>query len=172
MLDGDGKPYLKLGQVPTCKRFHTEALKPLRGGGDCGKSISVWENFDGLLVCEGWTMSSNSLDVYCKARKVLHDIHAAVQRLTCHILESAAASGGQRRPSSYSTAVDRCSPCTCVPPATSTRHTYFGTEILYSSKGVANTAILKSSSAAFGLIPPSRSLSILNHLSIPTRTVC
>ena len=46
-----------------------------------------------------------------------------------------------------------------------------GTAILYSSKGVANTAILNSSSAALGLIPPSRSLSILNHLAIPTRTV-
>lgn len=83
-----------------------------------------------------------------------------------------AASGGQRRLASHSTAVDRCSPCTCVPPSTSTRGTYFGTEILYSSKGVVSTAILKSSSAAFGLIPPSRSLSIWNHLPIPTRTVC
>lgn len=60
MLDRDGKPYLKLGQVSTCKRIHVEALKPLRGGGDCGKSISVWENFDGLLVCGKWRISSNS----------------------------------------------------------------------------------------------------------------
>jgi hypothetical protein len=50
-------------------------------------------------------------------------------------------------------------------------HYFVGTAILYSSKGVANTAILNSSSAALGLIPPSRSLSILNHFAIPTRTV-
>lgn len=60
MLDRDGKPCLKLGQLSTCKRIHVEALNPFRGGGDCGKSISVWENFDGLLVCEKWTISSNS----------------------------------------------------------------------------------------------------------------
>jgi hypothetical protein len=84
MLDRDGKPYLKLGQVSTCKRIHVEALKPLRGGGDRGKSISVWENFDGLLVCGEWTISSNSLDVNRYTRKVLHDIHTAVQRFIFH----------------------------------------------------------------------------------------
>jgi hypothetical protein len=84
MLDRDGKPYLKLGQVSTCKRIHGEALKPLRGGGDCGKSISVWENFDGLLVCGEWTISSNSLNVNRYTRMVLNDIHAAVQRFIFH----------------------------------------------------------------------------------------
>ena len=63
-----------------------------------------------------------------------------------------------------------CSRCPCLTTlAVEPASPYFGTEILFSSKGVANTAILNSSSAAFGLIPPSRFLSILNHLSIPTR---
>ena len=45
MLDREGKPYLKLGQVSTCTRIHVEALKPLRGGGDCGKNHFCKEEF-------------------------------------------------------------------------------------------------------------------------------
>jgi hypothetical protein len=171
MLDRDGKPYLKLGQVSTCKRIHVEALKPLRGGGDCGKSISVWENFDGLLVWREWAISAFRwmLIINGERFRMTLTLQSNVSSFT---IPERTASGGQRRPSSRSTAVDRCSPCTCVPPSTRTRYNYFGTEILYSSKGVVSTAIRKSSSAAFGLIPPSRSLSIWNHLPIPTRTVC
>lgn len=82
------------------------------------------------------------------------------------------ASGEQRQRPPFSTTAGTAHPVLASPPShCGTCLPYLvGTEILYSSKGVANTAILNSSSAAFGLIPPSRFLSILNHLSIPTRT--
>ena len=163
---------LATDEVKMCKRIQVEALIPVQCGPDCGKNHFCMEE-------DRWPTGLGGMgDIQQFVRReslnteVPYETHVAVQRLSSHVLESAAASGGQRRPSSYSTVVDRCSPCTCVPLSTRTRHTYFGTEILYSSKGVANTAIRKSSSAAFGLIPPSRSLSIWNHLPIPTRTVC
>lgn len=151
-----------------------EAPKPLRGGGGCGdksfrcgKSSRAYrpggkEDVRQFAERESLYVEGSGGDSLSSS--TFHTSHFTVA--------DGAAAGWQRRHSSFSMTVDRCPPCTCIPPSPRTRHTYFGTEILYSSKGVANTAILKSSSAAFGLIPPSRSFSILNHLSIPTLTVC
>ena len=93
-------------------------------------------------------------------------------RLSFHWVPEIAVSRAGSVGPPFSKTADHCSPRTCVLLSEPVSVIYLvGTAILYSSKGVANTAILNSSSAALGLIPPSRSLSILNHLAIPTRTV-